>query len=105
MPKRFTCLDLRLMYASASSGSRACISGRIFVQNSGSSMSTSCPSSAMKAAFEKTEPLLAVASYETLVDDDARISSMLDAENCSKALSSSCDGEEGGEGGGGEGGA
>ena len=31
----------------------------------------------MNAAFEKTEPLAAVSSYETFVDDEARISSML----------------------------
>mmetsp|Transcript_41701 Transcript_41701/g.114934 ORF Transcript_41701/g.114934 Transcript_41701/m.114934 type:complete len:270 (-) Transcript_41701:412-1221(-) len=55
IPNRFTCFDLRLRKYSASSASFCSSSGRILVQNSGSSMSTAL-SSATKAAREKTEP-------------------------------------------------
>mmetsp|Transcript_13912 Transcript_13912/g.34760 ORF Transcript_13912/g.34760 Transcript_13912/m.34760 type:complete len:288 (+) Transcript_13912:1225-2088(+) len=87
IPKRFTCFDLRLRKYSASAASFCSSSGRIFVQNSGSSMSTAL-SSATKAARENTEPEASLCSYEMRVDDDSRISSMSASLNFWKAASS-----------------
>mmetsp|Transcript_39162 Transcript_39162/g.126660 ORF Transcript_39162/g.126660 Transcript_39162/m.126660 type:complete len:245 (-) Transcript_39162:37-771(-) len=89
MPKRLTCLVCRLRKYSASAGSFFSSSGRILVQNSGSSMSSSL-SSAMKAALEKTEPEPESSPpYVTLVEEDSRISSMSASENCLKRASPS----------------
>mmetsp|Transcript_22156 Transcript_22156/g.50026 ORF Transcript_22156/g.50026 Transcript_22156/m.50026 type:complete len:350 (-) Transcript_22156:1216-2265(-) len=89
IPKRFTCFDFRFRKYSASAASFCSSSGRILVQNSGSSMSTA-ESSATKAAREKTDPVDESAwSYETRVDEDCRISSISASLNFWKAVSSS----------------